>query len=68
MEIEKLLDKSDEKYQKIAKLLFEFLDEEDMNKKLAIREVVLNLLRTSVIIENKDFMELLVKLEKYEKP
>jgi len=68
MEIEKLLDKSDDRYQKIAKLLFDLLDEEDMNKKLAIREVILDLLRTAVIIENKDFMELLVKLEKYEKP
>ena len=67
MEIEKILDKSDDKYQKIAKLLYDLLNEEDMSKRLAIREVILILLRTSVIIENKDFMKLLVKLEKYEK-
>ena len=66
MEIE-LLNKSDDKYQKIAKLLYDLIDEEDMSKRLAIREVILILLRTSVIIENKDFMKLLVKLEKYEK-
>jgi hypothetical protein len=65
MEIQKLLDKSDEKYIKIARLLYGLLDEEDMKKKLEIREVVLDLLRTSVIIENKDFMELLAELEKF---
>uniref|UniRef100_A0A7C5UVM9 Uncharacterized protein n=1 Tax=candidate division CPR3 bacterium TaxID=2268181 RepID=A0A7C5UVM9_UNCC3 len=63
MEIEEILNKSDQIFEDLLILIVKLSREEKIEKRLKIKEMILKKLTNVILIEDKDFLKLAINLK-----